>query len=485
MTDIHDKLKKYKKVGILGLGITGIATYKFFKKHNIEVVVWDDSKANMSSLRKQGSNIEASLQKNISEISAFAGMTSDLLEMTPISNWYDCSHIVVSPGIALTYPKKHPIEELAEQNNIVITSDVEILYDLTKDDAKFVAITGTNGKSTTTSLIGHFLKLSGANCSVGGNIGVCALDLPLDSDIYVLELSSFQLMLLHKFKAHVSVLLNITPDHLDRHGTMENYTKAKTNIFRNQTKDDFAIIGIDNPITAWIYEEEKHKRNSTVIGISSKPTNTKNIICYDEDDYITDNYWRSSVYAGNNIHLQGAHNHENLIAAYAACRALSVDEHSVESHIKSFVGLSHRMQYVGSINKIGFYNDSKATNAEASKPALLALKNIYWLAGGLAKDGGIENILDSITNIKKAYLFGDAAHEFAITLKGKVDFEIFINLSTAFNKAYLEALDSGEKSNILLSPACASYDQYKNFEERGNSFIQLYKNLSKVVGGSS
>jgi UDP-N-acetylmuramoylalanine--D-glutamate ligase len=251
------------------------------------------------------------------------------------------------------------------------------------------------------------------------------------------------------------------------------------------SREGFEIIGIDNPITAWIYEEENHKKNSTLIGISREPNNTKNIICYDEDDYITDNYWRSSIYAGNNIHLQGAHNHENLIAAYAACRALNVEEHLVESHIKSFVGLPHRMQYVGSINKVGFYNDSKATNADAAKPALLALNNIYWLAGGISKDGGIDSILDFMGNVKKAYLFGEAATEFADTLNEKVDFELFENLGAAFNKAYLDALESGEKSNILLSPACASYDQFKNFEERGNSFIQLYKNLSKVVGASS
>lgn len=465
MNNLSLKLEKYKKIGIVGLGLTGISSYRFFKKHNVHTVVFDENPKSVENfISKYG---DEDLLKSIEDLSS-------------------CTHILVSPGVPLYYPKEHKVVQLASANNIKITSDCEVLYDLANDDAKFIGVTGTNGKSTTTSLIGHLLKESGRNCSVGGNIGIGALDLPLDSEIYVLELSSYQLDLLDDVKIDVAILLNITPDHLERHGSMANYIKVKKKIFRGQTKEDYAIICIDNEIASYVYEEEKLETINNTIGISSESSkeHIKDVICY-SNEYFIDNYWNTTLHFDKNIYLQGKHNHINLACSYAACRAVGVSAEEMEKHIDSFVGLPHRMQYVGNIEKISFYNDSKATNADASKPALASIENIYWLLGGIPKAGGIERLQGQFSNVKKAYVFGEASIGFAITLKGKVPVKICKDLNSAFKEAYQDALSDGMEANILLSPACSSLDQFKNFEERGKQFIQLYNNLSMVIVGGS
>jgi len=465
MSNLYLRLKKYKKVGIVGLGLTGISSYKFFKNHNIPIIVFDESPKSIENFSNQFGDED--LAKSINDLAL-------------------CSHMLLSPGIPLYFPRKHAAVKLAFEHNIEITSDCEVLYECVKDRAKFIGITGTNGKSTTTSLIGHLLKESGKNCVIGGNIGIGALDLPLDCDIYVLELSSYQLDLLNNLRFNIAILLNVTPDHLDRHGSMIEYIKAKKKVFKNQTSEDFAIICVDDEITSYLYEEEKLETNNITIGISSDPAkeHMKNIICYD-NKYFIDNYWNTTLNFNKNVYLQGKHNHINLACSYAACRAVGIEAEEIEKHIESFVGLPHRMQYVGNIKKISFYNDSKATNAEASKPALSSLENIYWLLGGIPKTGGIEGIQKLFTNVKKAYVFGNASIGFAITLKGKVPVKICNDMNSAFKEAYYDAVNDGNEANILLSPACSSLDQFKNFEERGEQFIKLYKNLSMVVSGGS
>ena len=286
--------------------------------------------------------------------------------------------------------------------------------------------------------------------------------------------------LLKEFRANIGVLLNITPDHLDRHGNIEEYTRIKTKIFEGQKEEDFAIIGVDNQITSWIYEEQRSDNISCTIGISSNPEfeNIRNIICCNEDS-ITDNYWIANYEIKENIYLKGKHNRENFCAAYAACRAAGAKGEEIVQIASTYTGLAHRMQFIGKFENISFYNDSKATNADATRPALLALNNIFWLAGGIQKEGGVTSLVDNLENVKKVYLFGEAAEEFAVTLKNHVKIEIFKDMNSAFEKAYREALEYGKDADILLSPACASYDQFKNFEDRGNKFILLYNNLKK------
>jgi UDP-N-acetylmuramoylalanine--D-glutamate ligase len=455
-----DNLKNYKKVGVLGLGVTGQSACNFLKKISIDALFWDDSEKRRADF------------KELNQDATIANFTE----------WNNCSHIILSPGIPLLYPTKHPIIEFAEKNNITLTSDNEILYDLKKDHAKFIGITGTNGKSTTTSMIGHLLQKSGFKASVGGNIGTSAFDLSLDSDIYVLELSSFQLEIISNFKCDTGIFLNITPDHLDRHNNMENYIKAKSRIFLNQTENDYAIFGIDNPITSWLFEDTKLKKKKKVIGISGDKqyTNNLGIISFDEDR-LTDNFWTEEFLVSNTPYLQGKHNRCNFAAAYAACMSVGADFTMLAKNITSFVGLPHRMEYLGKIQNISFYNDSKATNADSALPALESLNNIFWLAGGRAKSGGIDSLSDNLTNVRKAYLFGEAAIEFSITIGKIIQYEIFTDMHSAFKAAYEDAISFDEEANILLSPACASFDQFKNFEDRGEYFKKMFNNLKVVI----
>ncbi len=462
MNDLKDKLAEYTKVGILGLGVTGECSFKFFNDANIPVIVWDDNKTS---------------RKN------FAAKFPDAKIINYTEGWDDCSHALISPGIPLYLPSPHNFISIAKKHNIKITSDIEVFYKLARKDAKFVAITGTNGKSTTSAMIDHILKTSNRKSILGGNIGVPVLKLDREADIYVIELSSYQLELLQDFRANVAVLLNITPDHLDRYGSMEKYMEAKKRIFLHQTEDDYAIIAVDTGPTAWVFEDGRLNHPSNFIAITSNAmdANSKNFVLYDELGNITDNFWRIYMKLENNIHIKGSHNYQNFTAAYCACRALGLDEYEIMNAANSFIGLPHRMEYVGRVNKINFYNDSKATNADAARPALIALSDIFWLAGGIPKEGGIEGLLDDLTNVQKAYLFGESAEEFAMTLKGKIVIEVFKDINSAFRKAYLDCLEYDNECNILLSPACSSFDQFKNFEERGKHFVKLFGNLSKVV----
>ncbi|MDX1924328.1 MAG: UDP-N-acetylmuramoyl-L-alanine--D-glutamate ligase [Rickettsiaceae bacterium] len=447
-------LSGYKKIGIIGLGITGKAAYNFFKNAGIPTKCWDEFE---------------NVRNNFAKLYPGA-------EMSSFDTWSDCSHIVVSPGIPLFYPKTHQVVKFATKHNITLTSDVEILHDFIKVRAKILAVTGTNGKSTTTALIAHILKSSGINALEGGNLGTSALSLPLDKDVYVLELSSYQLEILESFRANIAIFLNLTPDHLERHGNIENYTKAKLKIFQNQDASDYSIVGVDNPITAWVFEEQKTRASKTIgISYNSELKSAKNVISY-ENNILHDNFWAQEERIKDNIYLLGKHNRENICAAYAACKAFGVDAREIIAHIATFKGLPHRMQYIGKIREISFYNDSKSTNADSARPALESLQNIFWLAGGIPKAGGIHSLKDCLSTVKKAYLFGRAATDFARTLEGEVQFEIFQNLESAFDRAFSDARnDSGTEKSILLSPACSSLDQYENFEKRGNHFAELYQ----------
>lgn len=415
-------MKKKVQVGIFGLAKTGSASFAYLGSSAI--CCWDDNENNRINFALRYRN--------------------EILHDITDPLWQELDYIILSPGVPLHFPKPHNIVKIATQFQIPLISDIEWLY-MSHPNARYIAITGTNGKSTTTALIGHIL---GESFAVGGNIGVPALSLPMENDGYVLELSSYQLDLLSSFRANIAVLLNITPDHIERHGSMDGYIAAKKRIWQNMRNGDYLVIGIDNDITHKIYLELEGKVPFELVPISAN-----------------DNIPKSKF-------LLGSHNRENLAAAVAVAKILGITQQEIEEKVASFKGLPHRMQYVGSNNNVAFYNDSKATNSDAASKSLSALEDIYWLAGGLPKEGGIEPLKSLFPRITKAYLFGAAKDEFAQTLiKSKVDFIICDNMSEALELAYKDAM--GKKVNILLAPACASFDQFESFEHRGEEFIRL------------
>ncbi len=459
---------KNKNIGIFGLGKTGNAAYNALKSV-ATLICYDDNIASRDNF-------------------VITGNQALLVDLSD-PKWQKLDSILLSPGL----PSSHQIMQLATANNIPIISDIELLFEECPN-SKFVAITGTNGKSTTTALIHHITKSAGIDYPCGGNIGVAALSLPVKKDGYVLELSSFQIDLLQNFKAHIAVLLNITPDHLDRYENMPNYIHSKERIFNKMTEGDFAIIGVDNDITKTI-----KPLGPKIIPISSMEIQEQGVAALDGKLY--DNIAEPLIFdLSENQYLLGSHNRENIAASYATCRVLGIPPKLIIQAIATFQGLAHRMQYIGKkegfiqnprlnirLNHlkmgfcISFYNDSKATNADAASKSLAALDNIYWLAGGIAKEGGISSLEPYFNKIRTAYLFGQDKLLFASSLEGKVPFKLCEDLEEAFASAVKDAQAKAENAVVLLAPAAASYDQFKNFEHRGDSFIKLCNSYLKEI----
>lgn len=420
-----------RSIGIFGLARTGIATYEYLIG-NSNVICFDDNLANRGNfIIKFGSS-------SIRDIENEA--------------WTKLDYIVLSPGIPLHFPSPHRVVQIANKHSIPLISDIELLY-LDNPDSNYIAVTGTNGKSTTTSLIGHILS----DYVVAGNIGVPSLSVPSRYG-YILELSSYQLDLIDSFKANVAVLLNVTMDHIDRHGSMDLYIEAKKRIYRNMGKGDSLVIGIDNDVTREIYNsiKERSEFNIYPISIKNHPYNIP-----------------------DNIFLQGNHNLENILAAIEVAKILGYKDYDILAKIQSFVGLKHRMEFVRSYKNIHFYNDSKATNADSASKSLSTLNNIYWIAGGVSKEGGINSLTSFFPRVRKAYLFGQSKEEFAKTLEvNNSSFDLFDSLKDALKQAVIDAKnDQCKDINILLAPAAASLDQFKNFEERGEVFTKLVLSL--------
>lgn len=428
-----------KKFGVFGLGLSGIATIDYLNKKNIEFIAFDDS---LESISRISSN-RPELANNLKDLSG--------------DSWNKIDYLILSPGISLTYPKPHPIVEMANKINAKIICDIELFY-LDNKDNYYIGITGTNGKSTTTALIGHILQYNKVNAVVGGNIGVPVLSLDSkEKNVFIFEVSSFQLDLLNKTKFNIALLMNISPDHLDRHGSFENYKESKYKIFNNQAPKDKAIINIDlakvnEAITFSEIKEADFIVKDNILYFGGK--------CYD---------------IPFNNSLIGKHNQQNLSAAIACCFTYGLSIEQIIESIPSFVGLKHRMQYLGEYNGVKFINDSKATNADSTSKALASFDNIIWIVGGVEKEGGIEPLKEYFPKIKKALLIGASQENFAKTLSNEVSWEKCDNLNNAFNIACKIASSSDV---ILLSPACASYDQWKNFEARGDAFIELVKNYN-------
>ncbi|WP_347938730.1 UDP-N-acetylmuramoyl-L-alanine--D-glutamate ligase [Rickettsia oklahomensis] len=442
-----------QKIGIFGLGKTGMSVYEEVQ-NKYDVIVYDDLKANRDIFAELfGKNLIVAL--------------SD-------SRWQDLDKIVLSPGVPLT----HAIVRIAHHCNISITSDIDLLFEKSRN-LNFIAVTGTNGKSTTTALISHILNSNGLDYPIAGNIGVPALKAKNSKYGYVLELSSFQLDLIKTFTAKIAVLLNITPDHLDRHKDMDYYIKAKSKIFDRMDKNSYAVINIDNYYCRKIFMTLQQEQCIKLIPFSVTKMLEKGILVV--NDIINDNFCSNSSFKlPFNKNLQGMHNCENIAASYAVAKIMGLESTKIIKTISSFQSLPHRMQYIGNINNISFYNDSKATNAISALQSIKALDNIYWLAGGIPKEGGIEEIRPYFNRIKKAYFYGHAKEIFADAVKNMVDFVICNDLKQVFDLAYKDAVsNTAEVKNILLAPSCSSYDQFKNFEERGELFIKLFLEKTK------
>lgn len=444
-----------RSVGVFGLGKAGAASVTALAAGGADVYAWDDRPVSGSDAR-----------------------------YIPVQQWpwEKLVAVVLAPGVPLTHPVPHPVVTLAERHKVPVVGDVELLY-RAQPDAHYVAITGTNGKSTTTTLIGHIFHSAGRTAEVGGNLGTAALSLePMGKgEDYILELSSYQLDLLHTARFNVAVLLNITPDHLDRHGDMQGYITAKKHIFERQQMEDAAVIVVDDEYTKAIAGELKVVGMQRVVPVSTQHAVdggvfVKDGVLVDRLDDMGREFDLRDIES-----LPGAHNWQNAACAYAAARLSGIEPEVIYAALKSFAGLRHRLQAVATINDVKFINDSKATNADAVQHALKPYNNIYWIAGGKAKSGGIEALAPLFPHVKRAYLIGDAQDMFAKTLEGTLDYVCCGTLEQATEQAARDAFSEAmEGAVVLLSPACASFDQFKSFEHRGDVFIACVEKIANA-----
>tara|TARA_R110000868_G_scaffold164394_2_gene397042 strand:+ start:1165 stop:2556 length:1392 start_codon:yes stop_codon:yes gene_type:complete len=439
-----------ERVVVMGLGKSGLSAAESLRAGGADVSVWDDQPTQLAQVTARG-------------FTAFDGAQSD---------FSGTRALVWSPGVPHTFPKPHPMAERARSAGISLTCDVDLLLE-SQPDAAVIGITGTNGKSTTTALIAHLFHHAGRKVAVGGNLGTPALDLePLGfGSTYVLELSSYQLELVPHLACETAVLLNITPDHLDRHGGMSGYIAAKRRIFADQRHPRTAVIGIDDAHAAALYANLTADGVHTVIPISVKQSVTGGV--YVDNGLLVDATGQRPITLLDlkaASALPGVHNWQNAAAAAAVALSHGIPANVIASGILCFPGLKHRQELVTTVGNTTFVNDSKATNADAAEKALLCYDNIYWIAGGQAKDGGIASLKPLFPRIRHAFLIGESADDFADQLEGHVPFDLYEDIETAIEEAGQAALRHTAPATVLLSPACASFDMFKNFEDRGDRF---------------
>ncbi len=448
-----------KRVALFGLGGSGLATAEALRAGGAVVVVWDDAEPAVEKARAAG--FEA----------------RDLRTL----DWKALAALVLSPGVPLTHPAPHWSVELARKAGVEIIGDIELFCRERRrlaPDAPFIAITGTNGKSTTTALIAHILAQAGKDVQLGGNIGtpVLALDAPSPGKIHVIEMSSYQIDLTPSLSPSIGILLNLSPDHLDRHGTMEHYAAVKERLVKAA---DMAIIGVDDNFSEAIAVRLDHS-GKPIVRISLKETLGAGIHVRGREIFAWRGHGRKLADISGIGSLRGDHNAQNAAAAVAACLRVGLDEASIQAGLASFPGLAHRMEQIGRVGKALLINDSKATNADSTEKALLSFdEGLFWILGGKPKEGGIHSLAPYFPRIAKAYLIGAAAEEFAATLAGKVAFEHCGTLDVAVSAAARDAQNADfDEPVILLSPSCASFDQFSNFEVRGRRFRELAEKLT-------
>ena len=434
-----------KRCALFGLGGSGRSTARALMAGGADIIAWDDNPQMVDKAAAEGI------------------ATGDLRA----ADWSGFDALVLSPGVPLTHPRPHWTVDKAKAQGVAVIGDIELFcHERNKvaPGAPFVAITGTNGKSTTTALIAHILRQAGRDVQMGGNIGVPVLDLepPAPDRIHVVECSSYQIDLAPGINPGIGVLLNISPDHLDRHGTMDNYAQIKSRLV---DRADRAIVGFDDAWSRPIADRlERTGRDVTRVRVAADA---------------------GRLDLSDAPALRGDHNRQNALAALHACLMLGLDDATILAGLNSFGGLEHRMQIVARRDHVLFVNDSKATNADAAAKSLASFHDIHWIAGGLAKQGGIVSLSPFFGHIAKAYLIGEAAPSFAATLGGHVPFEIAGTMDVAVRHAGAEAAQSqADEPVVLLAPAAASFDQYANFEERGHAFAAAARALDDEAGSA-
>ncbi len=460
---------KGKRVALFGLGGSGLATASALMAGGAHVHAWDDGEAGRAKAIGKGVPLD------------------DLTR----ADWSRFAALILTPGVPLTHPTPHWTVPLARAAGVEIIGDVELFCReraAHTGGSPFVAITGTNGKSTTTALIAHILREAGRDVQLGGNIGVPILDLepPAEDRIHVIECSSFQIDLTPSLKPTVGLLINLTPDHIDRHGSMENYAAIKERLVAGA---EVALVGVDD---AYVHAIGARLSANASDGQRIVPVSgaralewgfyvEAGAVYFREQDHPPEEAELLGALKGARA-LRGAHNAQNAAFAAAAAWECGLEDEEIARGLLSYPGLPHRMEEVGRIERTLFVNNSKATNADAAEKALASFTDIYWIIGGKAKEGGIEPLRPYFSRIRKAYLIGASSDDFARTLDGALPYERCETLDVAAMRAALDAREGdAQEPIVLLSPACASYDQFPNFEVRGDAFRNLVHGLPAIL----
>lgn len=464
-----------RKVALFGLGGSGLATARALIAGGAEVAAWDDKTESRDKAAGEGIGIV------------------DLAT----ADWADFASFILSPGVPLTHPQPHWTVGKAQGAGVEIIGDIELFFReraTIAPDAPVICITGTNGKSTTTALISHVLHQAGRDVQMGGNIGtaVLALEPPAARRVHVIECSTFQIDLTPSLAPSVGIQMNLTPDHLDRHGTLEAYAAIKE---RMVEAADIAIVGVDDEASKQMARRRAASGGPLVKISGEQPLDegvfagvTANAGKLDTRIVeVRDGKPRVVANLAGIGSLRGSHNAQNAAAAFAACVAVGLSAEEVAAGFKTYPGLAHRMEEIGRVGRVVFINDSKATNADSTEKALTSFRDIFWILGGKAKEGGIESLRRYFPNIARAYLIGAATDAFAATFDddGRVDYLRSGTLDDAVAAAASDAATHPGEAElaVLLSPACASYDQYPNFEVRGDAFRALVKALPGFKAG--
>ena len=451
------------RVAVLGLGRSGLSAARALAAGGAMPVCWDDNPVAREAAQAEG---------------------FDCVELTRAGAFEGIARLVVSPGIPHLYPAPNPVIAAALEAGVPVDNDIGLFFQsfATSEWDEFdvaprvIAVTGSNGKSTTSALIHHILEHAGRNSQLAGNIGRGVLDIEPapNGGVVVLELSSYQTDLARSLTPDVAVFTNLSPDHLDRHAGMGGYFAAKRRLFA-EGGPDRAVIGVDETEGAFLAGQlSEGAVDDRVIRVSvARKLSGPGWNVFARKGFLSE-YRNGKQAASIDLRevggLPGAHNHQNACCAYAACRALGIAPRVIEQAFHSFGGLPHRSQTIGEKNGVRFVNDSKATNVDSAAKALQAFTNIRWICGGLEKEGGLAGLAEPSASVRKAYVIGREAAGFAMQLRPEA--EVCTTMAVAVARAIAEA-EPGDV--VLLAPAAASFDQYDSFEKRGDDFSQLVR----------
>jgi UDP-N-acetylmuramoylalanine--D-glutamate ligase len=454
---------KGKRVAVFGLGGSGLNSCRALAAGGADVIACDDDARRMAEAAQAGF------------------VTADLRH----ADWSRISALVLAPGVPLTHPAPHWSAGLAHASQVEVIGDIELFCRERRHhapDAPFIAITGTNGKSTTTALIAHLFASAGYDVQLGGNIGTAILSLepPRMGRVHVIEVSSYQIDLAPSLDPTVGILLNVTEDHLDRHGSLEHYAAVKERLVAGAQKA--AIVGVDDNWCQAVADRIERAGRPVVRVSVRRPLADGLYVVAEQIMRAAGGSGEALAHVGRISALRGRHNAQNAASAAGAALALGLSPGVIQAGLQSFPGLAHRMEEVGRVGKVLFVNDSKATNADSAAQALACFENVYWIAGGKPKTGGITSLSGFFPRMRKAYLVGEAAAQFASELEGQVPHVLSGTLDRAIHAAVQDAA-AGESAEpvVLLSPACASFDQFRNFEVRGDRFRELVLALPGIV----